>query len=269
MTVSDMLFDDSSVEVDNDDDGIPSLNNRPIHDDDETLEDTATYNDNYDRGSGDGDDTLTMMEVDYADDDQAAEASECENTLTDISAVVSSRLSCTSRFRREGSISRRTGVVSDDDEESQSNNLSMDTVHALFDENDECDDDDEVLEGQRKQQQRGAYHRYPSRKQQRGYNDHPESILTIITPKRKKKSRDPYRLKQIRYRGVQRFNSYSTASNFVKGLESSSRPRAMFGATSQGQHNGTTRTAPANQAVTRRHDVREEIVPFDEPLGFH
>jgi hypothetical protein len=267
LTVSDMLFDDSSVEVDEDDDVIATHTKRSMHHDDETLEDSATYFENKCHGGGDdGSDSVTIrMEIDNEDDDRAAEASECDNTLTDISAIVSSRLSCSPRFRRAGSRSSRTVVVSDD-EGSESNILSMDTVPSLLDEN---DDDDDLADKGRKHDRTIAFHRSPSRKQRRSCNDHPESIPSFITPKRKNKNRGPYRLKQIVSKGVQRFNTFSCAASIAKGIRASSKPRAMFGATSQGQHDDVTETGTAYRLSAGKLDTLEEIVPFDEPLWYN
>jgi hypothetical protein len=266
LAVSDMLFDDSNVEANKNGNTVPSLPNRALyqspymitvekrHDDGEDVT-MMSDDDGYTAATlttfTDGD-TLTMIEEDDDDDDQAADASECDNTLTDISAIVASQLNCSPRFQKRQAAPRRsTAIVSDDDEGSESHILSMNTVHSLFDDFEEEEEDEpEVLKEAMDRRQRSG---------------HPikGNVPAIVTPKRKKTMRGPYQLKRLLSRGVQQVTpSSSSAHNVATKQVGFSKPRGLFGATSQTQHSGNYVVKDSSKALA------DESVPFDEPLWY-
>ncbi|KAG7343360.1 hypothetical protein IV203_021305 [Nitzschia inconspicua] len=283
LVVTDMLFDDSSIEVDSKGNVIPSLKHRVLqgqpymitvdkrHDTEETM-----VNDDDDGYTAitlttfqDRDGATMIVEDDDEYDDHTADRSECENTLTDISAIIASRLTCSPHCRRpprDDNICRATSTFVSDEEALGSNILPSATVPSLFDGMEEDAGDDE--QQNEAQNDIARYSARSSRKHQQHHRNGKsqkdrENVPSVIIPQRRnnEKPPGPHQLQRLVSRGLRRLNPASSSAGSNHQDTSNSNAMKLC----KGKHFNKT------AILTRKESpiAMNEIAPFDEPLWYH
>ncbi|KAG7372519.1 hypothetical protein IV203_018662 [Nitzschia inconspicua] len=287
LVVSDMLFNDGNIDVDSKGNVIPSLKHRVLqgqpymitvdkrHDTEETMVDDD--DDGYTAITlttfQDRDGATMVVEDDDEYDDHTADRSECENTLTDISAIIASRLTCSPRSRRhprDDNICRSTSTFVSDEEGLGSNILPSATVPSLFDEMEE-DAGDQEQQQDEAQKDVARYSARTSRKYQQHHRNRKsqkdrENVPSIIIPQRRnnEKPRGPHQLQRLVSRGL-RLNPASSSAGSNYHDTSNSNAMKVCSATSKGKHFKKTAILARNE----RSIAMNEMAPFDEPLWYH